>query len=118
MLLAMPAAIGCFHFGVRTRFWFPRYVHSLGGVGVVPGLTCLASMPPDVPIHQGGWGWLTQALVVLVFPTLVYGCFVYYGGQRAAYACTHQFHVRLCPYGRGAHVSPGRRCPHCGQTRA
>jgi hypothetical protein len=27
LLLAMLAAIGCFHFAVRTRFWFPRYVH-------------------------------------------------------------------------------------------
>ena len=118
VLLAMLAAIGCFSFGVRTRFWFPRYVHFLGGLALVLGLACLALAPPDAPIHQGGWGWLRQALLVLVFPALVYGFFVFYGGQRAAYERTHQPHVMRCPYCRDAHVSPGRRCPSCGQTIA
>ena len=40
VLLAMLAAIGCLYFGVRTRFWFPRYVHYLGGVALALGLTC------------------------------------------------------------------------------
>ena len=107
VLLAMLAAIGCFHFGVQTRFWLPRYVHFLGGVALALGLTCLALMSPDAPIHQSGWGWLKNALLVLVFPALVYGFFVFYGGQRAAYERTHQPQVRRCPYYRDAHVSPG-----------
>jgi hypothetical protein len=118
VLLAILAAIGFFHFGVRTRFWFPRYVHYLGGLALALGLTSLALMPPDAPITQGGWSWLKQALLVLVFPALVYGFFVFYGGQRAAYERTHQPHVMYCPYCRGAHVSPGHQCPHCGQTIA
>jgi hypothetical protein len=118
MLLAILSAIGFFYFGLRTRFWFPRYVHSLGGVALALGLTCLAWMPPDAPITQGGWGWLTQALLVLIFPALVYGVFVCYGGQRAAYERTHQPIVMHCPYCRDAHVRPGRQCPHCGQTIA
>jgi uncharacterized membrane protein len=115
-LLAILAAIGCVHFAVRSRFWFPRYVHYLGGVALVLGLACLALAPPDAPIHQGGWGWLKQALVVLVFPALVYGFFVCYGGQRGAYERTHQPKAVLCPYCRDAHISPGRQCPNCGQT--
>lgn len=118
VLLAILAAIGFFHFGVRTRFWFPRYVHYLGGVAVALGLTCLAWMPPDAPIHQGGWDWLKNALLVLVFPALVYGFFVFYGGQRAAYERMHQPHVMDCPYCRNAHVHPGRQCPNCGRTVA
>jgi hypothetical protein len=118
VLLAILAAIGFFHFGVRTRFWFPRYVHYLGGVALALVLTSLAFMPPDAPIHQGGWGGLKQALLMLVFPVLVYGFFVFYGGQRAAYERTHQLHVMLCPYGRDAHVSPSRQCPKRGQTIA
>jgi uncharacterized membrane protein len=118
VLLAILAAMGCFHFGLRTRFWFPQYVHYLGGVALVLGLACLAWMPPDAPFHQGRWGWLTQVLLVLVFPALVYGFLVFYGGQRAAYERTPHPHVRLCPACRGARISPGRQCLKCGQTVA
>jgi hypothetical protein len=117
-LLAVLAAIGFFHFLIRTRFWFPRYAHYLGGFALALGLACLALMPPDAPINQGGWGGLKKALLVLVFPGLVYFFFVFYGGQRAAYERTHQPNAVPCPYCRDAHAVPGSPCPRCGQTVA
>ena len=59
-LLAILAAIGCFHFAVWTRFWLPRYVHYLGGVALALGLTCVALTPPDTPITSG-WVGLAHA---------------------------------------------------------
>src|SRR6186997_77333 len=60
-LLVVLAAVGCFHFLIRTRFWFPRYAHYLAGVALVVGLACLAMTPPDAPISQGAWGGLKKA---------------------------------------------------------
>ena len=112
VVLTILAAIGFFHFAIRTRFWFPRHVHCLAGLALALGLTCLALMPPDAPINQGGGGWLQKVLLVLVFPALVYFFFVFYGGQRVAYERTHEPIVMLCPYCRDAHVSPDSQCPH------
>jgi hypothetical protein len=107
------AAIGFFHFWIRSRFWFPRYVHYLGAFALALGLACVAFLPP-----QGGWGGLKKALFVLIFPGLVYFFFVFYGGQRVAYERTHQPNLVRCPYCRDADVAPGTHCPTCGQTVA
>jgi hypothetical protein len=116
--LVVVAAIGFLHFWISTRFWLPRYAHYLGGLGLALGLGCLALMPPDAPINQGGWGGLKKALLVLTFPALVYFFFVFYGGQRAAYERTHLPRLVACPHCREADVLPGEPCPNCGQSTA
>lgn len=115
-LLVVLAAIGFFHFAVRTRFWFPRYVHFLAGFALVVGLACVAMIRPDAPISQGQWAWLEKAALVLLLPTLVYVVFVFYGAQQSAYEHRRSPKTVLCPYCRSAQVNPGSPCPNCGQT--
>jgi len=117
-VLTVLAAIGFFHFWIRTRFWFPRYVHWLGGFALALGLACLAILPPDATINQGGWGGLKKAAFVLVFPGVVYFFFVFYGGQHAAYKHARQPNLVACPYCRDAYVIRGDKCSNCGQEVA
>ena len=115
-VLAVIAAVGFFCFLIRTRLWFPRYVHYLGGFALALGLICLALVPPDAPINQAGWGGLKKAGLVLVFPGLVYFFFTFYGGQRAAYESRHPPKILPCPHCGDTKAVPGRQCPNCGQT--
>jgi hypothetical protein len=114
--LAILLAIGFSRFLIRSRFWFPRYVHYLGALGLAVGLACWAFMPPEAPINQGSWGGLKSALLVLVVPGLVYFFFVFYGGQREAYERAHPESLVQCRYCREGDVAPGAHCPTCGQT--
>lgn len=114
VLLAVLAAVGFFRYWGKTHFWLPRYVHYLAAIGLAVGLACIAFMPPNAPINQGGWTGLKKALLVLILPALVYFFFVFYGGQRAAHERTYQ--PLPCQYCRDAQVVPGGRCPECGQT--
>ena len=82
-LLVFVSAIAFFGFWVRTRFWFPRYAHCLALFALVLGLSMLLMVPEGAPINQGEWGLLKKALMVLVFPGLVYFFFVFYGGQKS-----------------------------------
>jgi len=116
--LIVLTAVGLVGFWVRTRFWLPRYVHYLAGLGLAVGLACLAFMPPTAPINRGSWGGIKKALLVLIMPALVYIVFILYGGQKAAYEAAHRNDLVLCPYCRNAEVLPGSQCRSCGQTVA
>ena len=117
-IVAILAAIGFFRFLIRSHFWLPRYVHYLGAFALAVGIACLAFMPPQAPINQSSWSGLKKALLVLVFPGLVYFFFVFYGGQRVAYERAHQQSLVQCPYCRKGVVAPGAHCPICGQAVA
>ena len=104
-ILAVAAAIV---FLVRTRFWFPRYVHWFAGVALVIGLGVLAIYSAD-PANTGGW--TRRVVVVLVFPAIVYFLFVILGGQRAAYDARRWMRCPNC----GAEAHPGEVCGSCGQ---
>jgi hypothetical protein len=114
--LVVLTAAGLIHFWARTRFWLPTYVHYLAAVGFALGLACLASMPPNAPIHRNPWGGLTKALLVLAMPALVYVVFIVYGGQKAAYEAARPRDLVVCPYCRDAEVLPDSQCLNCGQT--
>ena len=94
-------AIGALAFLVRTRCWFPRYLHWMAVIAFGIGLAMLRILPDDDPGKRAEWGLLKTGLMLLVFPALVYGTFVFYGGQRAAYESRHV----------------PQRCPHCGEER-
>jgi hypothetical protein len=53
--LVFLAAIGLFRFWVRTRFWFPRYVHWMAVLALGIGLGFLGLIPQDAPLNRGGW---------------------------------------------------------------
>src|SRR5881296_352070 len=99
-VLVVLAAAAAFRFAIKTRFWFPRYVHWLAVFALLLGVGCLALMPAGAPINHDEWGGLKNALLVLLFPGLVYGAFVFYGGQRVAYERTHSHANTACPYCR------------------
>lgn len=109
------AAIGFFRFWVRTRFWFPRYVHWMAVLALGIGLGFLGLVPLDASLNRGDWPGLKKAGIVLVFPGIVYITFVFYGGQRAAFEDRHRRSVP-CPNCRDSAGLPGDACPTCGQT--
>jgi hypothetical protein len=117
VLLVLGAA-AALRFAIKTRFWFPRYVHWLAVLALVLGLACLALMPAGAPINRGDWAGVKKALLLCVFPGLVYGTFVFYGGQRVAYERTHAQADTACPFCRQPAVARDGRCEHCGQVRA
>ena len=49
------AAVGFFRFWVRTRFWFPRYVHVMAAVALAISLWLLLILPHDGPIDKGDY---------------------------------------------------------------
>jgi hypothetical protein len=120
------AAIAFFIFWKRTRFWLPKYAHVLAAIGLAVGIWSVSSIPSDAPI--GKQGPIVRFLAALILPAMVYFFFVFYGGQRAAYARRFPGTVS-CPYcrmpviafhtGRGMHDSitsyADKQCPHCGQ---
>jgi hypothetical protein len=117
-ILVVLAAIGFFRFLVRTRFWFPRYVHWMAMIALGVGVGVLALIPAEAPMNQGGWIGFKRALVVLLFPGIVYVTFVFYGGQQAAYAARRHKGAVMCPHCREAAGCPGEPCGRCGQTIA
>lgn len=129
-ILVILAAIAFFRFWVRTRFWFPRYAHYLALFGLVVGMSLLMMAPADAPISRDEWGGLKKAGLALIFPGLVYFFFVFYGGQRAAYARQALNDPAQCPHcgaslsrrADHARAENGRdlksRCPHCGRDTA
>jgi predicted ferric reductase len=115
LVIGVVAAIGFFRFWVRTRFWFPRYVHVLAALALLIGLWLVTIIPPDAPINKGDYRTLKNALVVVGLPALVYLVFVFYGGQHAAYESRRRDHAVRCPYCASADVLAGNACPVCGQ---
>jgi hypothetical protein len=113
LVLALAAA---FRFAIKTRFGVPRYVHWLAVFALVLGVGCLALAPPGAPIDQGQWAGLKKALLLLVFPGIVYGVFVFFGGQRVAYERTHARPTIACAYCRQPTSGVDDRCEHCGQV--
>jgi hypothetical protein len=114
--LAILAAIGFFRFWVRTRFWFPRYVHWMAVLALGIGWGLLRLTPQDTPLNRGGWIGLKKAAIVLLFPGIVYVAFVFYGGQRSAFEARRRQGVVRCAYCRDSAGLPGDACPKCGQT--
>jgi len=108
------AAIILIRFWIRTRFWFPTYVHWIAAVAFLIGLGMLVIMPADAPMNRGGWAGVNKTLLVLFFPAVVYVAFVFYGGQRAAYEARSD---RIaCPHCRASEGFRGTTCTACGQT--
>jgi hypothetical protein len=103
--VAVLTTVGALIFLIRTRFWFPKYVHGMAAVALAIGLGLLqigAFADPD-------------ALLLLFFPAVVYAAFIYYGGQRAAYEDRVRRAV-TCPHCGQASGVPGSACSGCGQT--
>ncbi|MFN8642497.1 MAG: hypothetical protein U0802_12910 [Candidatus Binatia bacterium] len=103
-LLLVLAALGYFAYWTRTRLWMPRAAHVLAGVGLLVGLGCLVLTPSDAPVNREPLGWVKKGAMLAVFPALVYCCFIFCGGEPAAYAP-----ARACPRCGGAHPA-GERC--------
>jgi hypothetical protein len=113
--LMILAAIGTLAFLVRTRFWFPRYVHWLAAIALGIGFAMLWLIPADAPVNRGDWVTLKKSAVVLLFPGIVYVAFVFYGGQRAAYDARRAGAAVRCPHcGEGGGLA-GDACGTCGQ---
>ena len=113
LLLGVAAAVAYFRYWGRTRFWVPRYVHYLAAVALIVGIFAVSTASPDAPMNQGKWRDLKRGLIALSVPALVYGFFVFYGGQRVAH---ERVHARLeCPNCRKGPVVAGMPCSNCGQ---
>ena len=99
-LAVIVGAILAFRFLVRTRFWFPRYVHYLAVLAFLIGASLIWTAPRDAPIKRENLGGLPLWALVLVLPAFVYVFFVVYGGQEVVY--------------RRRHPEDSGRCRHCG----
>jgi hypothetical protein len=124
--LLVIAAIGLFRFWRSTRFWLPKYVHVLAGIGFVVMLWVLSMAPADAPVNR--WGPILRFLFALALPAIVYFFFIFYGGQRVAFnrSMARQVPCPLCSNPVPAYAATpsestsGIRfleseCPHCGQ---
>jgi hypothetical protein len=109
------AAYGYVRFLIRTRFWLPRYVHVMAVIALVIGFGLLVIIPEDAPVNRGDWANLKRTLMVLLFPTLVYLAFVFYGGQHAAYEARRNRLAMRCPHCGAEGVLRGEPCGACGQ---
>jgi hypothetical protein len=109
------SAVGAIAFLVRTRFWFPRYVHWLAAAALCIGLGMLALIPADARVNRGNWVPVKKSIVVLLFPGIVYTAFVFYGGQRVAYDARRASAATRCPYCGESAGLPGEACCSCGQ---
>lgn len=123
--LAVLAAIGFFKFWARTRFWLPKYVHVLAGVGLAVGIWLVASASSDSPVKQGGPP--LRLLLMFTLPTMVYFFFIFYGGQHASFRRTIR-KTSQCPFCRKPLAAEPLtdesaeslrflepHCRHCGQ---
>ena len=114
--VAVLTMAGALVFLVRTRFWFPKYVHAMAAVALAIGLGLFQiGAFADSPLNRGPWGPVKQALLLLFFPAIVYATFLYYGGQRVAYDDRARRAV-TCPNCGQAKGMPGTACSGCGQT--
>ena len=82
-ILLVFAAVGFLKFWARTRFWFPKYVHALAGLGLIIGAWCVSASPVDAPIRKDGP--IARVMLALALPAIIYLYFVLHGGQRAAF---------------------------------
>jgi hypothetical protein len=112
-LALIVAGIWFFWYCIRTRFWFPRYVHWMAAVALLIGVGMVGLVPESAPINRSGWGGAGKVLFVLVFPALVYVAFVFFGGQHAAYQTRAD--TVTCPHCRSAEGLRGTTCATCGQ---
>jgi hypothetical protein len=53
-VLLVLAAVASFRFWVRTRFWFPRYIHVLAPIGFAISIWVASAMPTDAPAGKAG----------------------------------------------------------------
>ena len=113
--LVLLTSLAAFGFLIRTRFWFPKYVHWLGVVALGVGLSMVTMIPADAPINAGEWVALKKILFVFLFPAIVYVAFVFYGGQRAAYDARRIREGSCCPHCGETGVLPAEACSACGQ---
>ena len=125
-VLLILAAGASFRFWARTRFWFPRYIHVLAGIGFAVSVWVMSAMPADAPANKDGP--VARLLVVLALPAIIYFFFIVYGGPRAAYysslrgaaPCPFcQSPVRTLPDGvnspKGSPSFAEPACPQCGR---
>jgi hypothetical protein len=126
-VLLIFTAIRSLPFWVRTRFWFPKYVHLMASIGAAVMLWCLTGTPDDAPISKDGP--FAKLLFVSSLPAIIYFIFLLYGGQRAAYQRHFETSVS-CPHCKlpvpGRHNTDSapdlklpdieRHCPHCDQS--
>ncbi len=125
-LILVLSAVSLFRFWVRTRFWLPRYVHVLAGIGLVVMISVVSFAPADAPVNK--WGWLGRFLLALALPAMIYVFFVLYRGQKTAFERSIAARVP-CPFCSASlsagpnsiEVGSGTRflesqCAHCGQT--
>jgi hypothetical protein len=96
-LLVILGAIASFRFWIKTRFWFPRYVHFLALCGLILGICLIPEIPHDAPILKAKWGGLKLAGLILLFPLIVYFFFIFYGGPRAASEASPSEHLSPDP---------------------
>jgi hypothetical protein len=94
-ILLILAGIASFRFWVRTRFWFPKYIHVLAALGFAVSIWAIASMPPDAPANK--YGPLVRLLLALALPAIIYTFFVVYGGPRAAFYSSFR-NATSCPF--------------------
>jgi len=121
------AAVGFLRFWIRTRFWLPKYVHVLAGVGLIVGAWSVWASPVDAPIRKDGP--IARVLLALALPAIIYFYFVLHGGQHAAF--NRSFSTSApCPFCRNPirtlrHGAQGTvtttqfaesECPHCGHA--
>jgi len=121
------AAVGFLKFWARTRFWLPKYVHVLAGLGLIIGAWCVWASPVDAPTRKEGP--IARVLLALALPAIIYFFFVLHGGQRAAFDRSFSKSTP-CPFCRNpVKTSPHEvqgaptttqfaesECPHCGHA--
>jgi len=121
------AAFGLFGFWARTRFWLPKYVHLLAGIGLAVGVLAVSAAPLDAPISKSGR--VVRLLLMLLPPAMVSFFFIAYGGQRAAFERTASG-LAPCPFCQNPQPAESRRiqggprktwfverqCRQCGQS--
>jgi hypothetical protein len=126
-VLLIFSAIRSLPFWMRTRFWFPKYVHVMAAIGAAVMLLCLAGTPDDAPVSKDGP--LAKLLFVSSLPAIIYFIFLLYGGQRSAYLRHFEKSI-LCSCCKSPVLvcdntdsAPDRKlpnterhCPQCGQS--
>ena len=108
-VLLVLAAVASFKFWVRTRFWFPRYVHALAAIGFAAMLMVYWATPEDL---RKGTSGARLLVVALALPAIVYFFFVVYGGPRAAFYSSLKDSAP-CPFCQ----SPVRTLPNQGDNQ-
>ncbi len=64
------SAIVFFIFWARTKFWLPKYVHILAGIGLIVGLWCESIMPNNASLNKEGP--IARFLFALIVPAMVH----------------------------------------------